>query len=51
MNERYHCMSGVCPRTSENGQGFSIYVDYPHPLLQLKRALNLSNNFNRLGEK
>jgi len=39
MKESVHCMHGVCPQTSEKGQTVSIYVDYNHPLLQLKRAL------------
>jgi hypothetical protein len=39
MNECDHCTSGVCPGTSANGQIVSIYVDYNHPLLQLKRTL------------
>lgn len=39
MEEHDDCMSGVCPGASENGETVSLYVDYNHPLLQLKRAL------------
>lgn len=39
MKEYPHSTPGVCPETSENGATVSIYVDYNHPLLQLKRAL------------
>jgi len=39
MKEQGHSTPGVCPETGENGETFSIYVDYNHPLLQLKRAL------------
>ena len=39
MKEQGHSTPGVCPETSENGETVSIYVDYRHPLLQLKRAL------------
>ncbi len=39
MEERGDCTSGVCPGASINGEPVSIYVDYNHPLLQLKRAL------------
>jgi hypothetical protein len=39
MKEQDHSTPGVCPETSENGETVSIYVDYNHPLLQLKRAL------------
>jgi len=39
MKEQGHSTPGVCPETSENGETVSIYVDYHHPLLQLKRAL------------
>ena len=39
MEEHDDCTSGVCPGASENGEMVSLYVDYNHPLLQLKRAL------------
>ena len=39
MKEQRHCTSGVCPDATANGEIVSIYVDYNHPLLQLKRAL------------
>jgi len=39
MKEHRHSTPGVCPETSEHGETVSIYVDYDHPLLQLKRAL------------
>jgi hypothetical protein len=39
MKEHRHSTPGVCPETSENGAIVSLYVDYNHPLLQLKRAL------------
>ena len=39
MKAQVHSTPGVCPETSENGETVSIYVDYNHPLLQLKRAL------------
>ena len=39
MKAQGHCTSGVCPGASANGEPVSIYVDYNHPLLQLKRAL------------
>lgn len=39
MKEQGHSTPGVCPETSANGETVSIYVDYHHPLLQLKRAL------------
>lgn len=39
MEEHDDCTSGVCPGASENGETVSLYVDYNHPLLQLKRAL------------
>ncbi len=39
MKDRDHCTSGVCPETSEKGEIVQLYVDYNHPLLQLKRAL------------
>jgi hypothetical protein len=39
MKEQGHSTPGVCPETGENGETVSIYVDYNHPLLQLKRAL------------
>jgi hypothetical protein len=39
MEEQGDCMSGVCPGASASGETVSIYVDYKHPLLQLKRAL------------
>src|ERR671923_2094857 len=39
MEEHSDCTSGVCPGASANGELVSIYVDYHHPLLQLKRAL------------
>ena len=39
MKEHGHCTSGVCPGASANGETVAIYVDYNHPLLQLKRAL------------
>jgi hypothetical protein len=39
MKEQSHCTLGDCPGTSANGVTVSIYIDYSHPLLQLKRAL------------
>lgn len=39
MKAQGHSTPGVCPETSANGETVSIYVDYHHPLLQLKRAL------------
>ena len=39
MKEHRPSTPGVCPETSEHGETVSIYVDYHHPLLQLKRAL------------
>jgi hypothetical protein len=39
MEEHDDCTSGVCPGASEHGETVSLYVDYNHPLLQLKRAL------------
>ena len=39
MEEYNDCTSGDCPGASANGELVSIYVDYNHPLLQLKRAL------------
>ena len=39
MEEHRDCTSGVCPDASATGEFVSIYVDYNHPLLQLKRAL------------
>ena len=39
MKAHRHSTPGVCPETSEHGETVSIYVDYHHPLLQLKRAL------------
>jgi hypothetical protein len=39
MKEQGHCTPGVCPGTSAHGVTVAIYVDYNHPLLQLKRAL------------
>jgi len=39
MEEHRDCTSGVCPGASATGEFVSIYVDYNHPLLQLKRAL------------
>jgi hypothetical protein len=39
MKEQGHSTPGVCPETSAHGETVSIYVDYNHPLLQLKRAL------------
>jgi hypothetical protein len=39
MEEQGDCTSGVCPGASATGETVSIYVDYNHPLLQLKRAL------------
>jgi hypothetical protein len=39
MKEQGHCTLGVCPGTSAHGVTVSIYVDYNHQLLQLKRAL------------
>jgi hypothetical protein len=39
MKEQDHCMAGDCPGASPNGETVSIYVDYTHPLLRLKRAL------------
>ena len=39
MKEQGHCTPGVCPGTSAHGVTVALYVDYNHPLLQLKRAL------------
>ena len=39
MEAHRDCTSGVCPDASATGEFVSIYVDYNHPLLQLKRAL------------
>jgi hypothetical protein len=39
MEEHDDCTAGVCPGASEHGETVSLYVDYNHPLLQLKRAL------------
>jgi hypothetical protein len=39
MRERDHSTPGACPGAIDNGETVSIYVDYNHPLLQLKRAL------------
>jgi hypothetical protein len=39
MKERGHCTSGVGSETSKKGEIVQLYVDYDHPLLQLKRAL------------
>jgi len=39
MKEHRHATPGVCSETSAHGETVSIYVDYHHPLLQLKRAL------------
>jgi hypothetical protein len=39
MKERDHCTPGVCPGATATGEIVSLYVDYNHPLLQLKRAL------------
>jgi hypothetical protein len=39
MKEQNYCTAGVCPGASPNGETVSIYVDYNHPLLRLKRAL------------
>src|SRR5215472_11578336 len=39
MKERDHCTPGVCPGATGQGETVSIFVDYNHPLLQLKRAL------------
>jgi hypothetical protein len=39
MEEQGDCTSGVCPGATASGETVSIYVDYNHPLLQLKRAL------------
>lgn len=39
MKEHAHCMLGVCSETSKKGQTVSIYMDYDHPLLQLRRVL------------
>src|SRR5262244_3268882 len=39
MKERGHCMSGVGPDATANGEIVSISVDDNHRLLQLKRAL------------
>ncbi len=43
MEEHDDCTSGVCPGASEHGETVSLYVDYNHPLLQLKRALPRSH--------
>jgi hypothetical protein len=39
MKEQGHCMSGVCPGATAHSEIVQVYVDYNHPLLQLKRAL------------
>jgi hypothetical protein len=39
MKEHGHCTPGLCPGATENGEMVSIYVNYMHPLLRLKRAL------------
>jgi len=39
MEEQGDCTSGVCPGASATGETVSLYVDYNHPLLRLKRAL------------
>jgi hypothetical protein len=39
MKERDHYTPGVCPGATGQGETVSIFVDYNHPLLQLKRAL------------
>jgi hypothetical protein len=49
MKDRDHCTSGVCPETSEKGELVQLYVDYNHPLLQLKRALPWEALFEVMG--
>jgi hypothetical protein len=39
MKECDHCTSGVSLETSKKGEIVQLYVDYDHPLLQLKRVL------------
>ena len=39
MKEPSHCTPEVSPEATAQGETVSIYVDYNHPLLQLKRAL------------
>ena len=39
MKERDHSTPGACPGATDHGETVSIYVEYHHPLLQLKRTL------------
>ena len=39
MKEPSHCTPEVSPEATAQGETGSLYVDYPHPLLQLTRAL------------
>jgi len=39
MKAQSHCTPGASPEATAQGETVSIYVDYNHPLLQLKRAL------------
>ena len=39
MKEPSHCTPEVSPEATAQGETVSLYVDYHHPLLQLKRAL------------
>ncbi len=49
MKDRDYFTSGVCPETSEKGELVELYVDYTHPLLQLKRALPWEALFEVMG--
>jgi hypothetical protein len=39
MKAQSHCTPEVSPEATAQGETVSLYVDYHHPLLQLKRAL------------
>src|SRR5215471_4571792 len=39
MKAQSHCTPAVSPEATAQGETVAIYVDYNHPLLQLKRAL------------
>ena len=49
MKDRDHYTSWVYPETSEKGELVELYVDYHHPLLQLKRALPWDVLFEVMG--
>ena len=49
MQAHGHCTSGVCPGASANGETVSIYVEYHHPFLRLKRALPWDALFEVMG--